>query len=260
MRGEDTAASTTFQGTDAQGRLRQFDSPEAQQANIAQGQADFAQASTDREARQAARPDFGEAVSDRERRAARGDGISDADRRDMAKANRPGASAGAVARGNKVAALLRVDLRTGRPLEDAEVEAAPTPEEIAIAEAKAEGVRLENERKQQIIDQGNQPNATGFQKKRGEWEERAETLREDGASEAEINARRKAFLFGDTFDPFPFEDGGGESPAPTEPPPPSGAIEKLEADPSLAPDFDAKFGEGEAAKILKKKMSFSDSR
>jgi hypothetical protein len=157
---------------------------------------------------------------DRDRRAARGDGISDADRRDMAKANQPGASVGDVARGNKVAALVGVDLRTGRPLEDAEVEAAPTPEEIAIAEAKAEGVRLENERRQQIIDQGNQPNASGFQKKRGEWEERAETLREYGASEAEINARRKAFLFGDTFDPFPFEDGGGESPAPTEPPSP----------------------------------------
>jgi hypothetical protein len=35
----------------------------------------------------------------------------------MAKANRPGASAGDVARGNKVAALTGVDLRTGRPLE-----------------------------------------------------------------------------------------------------------------------------------------------
>jgi hypothetical protein len=51
MRGEGTAEATTFQGTDAQGRLRQFASPEAQQANIAQGQADFAQASTDREGR-----------------------------------------------------------------------------------------------------------------------------------------------------------------------------------------------------------------
>jgi hypothetical protein len=34
----------------------------------------------------------------------------------MAKANRPGASVGDVARGNKVAALAGVDLRTGRPL------------------------------------------------------------------------------------------------------------------------------------------------
>ena len=51
MRGEDAAEAVTTQGLDAQGRLRQFDSPEAQQANITQGQADFDQASADREAR-----------------------------------------------------------------------------------------------------------------------------------------------------------------------------------------------------------------
>jgi len=79
MRGEDTPESTTFQGTDFQGRLRQFDSPEAQQANIAEGQASFAQASADREARQAARPDFGAALSDRDRQAmASGETVSKA--------------------------------------------------------------------------------------------------------------------------------------------------------------------------------------
>jgi len=77
----------------------------------------FEQASADREARQAARPDFGAAVSDRERRAARGDGISDADRRDIAKANQRGASASDVARGDKVAALNGIDRQTGEPLE-----------------------------------------------------------------------------------------------------------------------------------------------
>ena len=257
MRGEDTAASTTFQGTDAQGRLRQFDSPEAQQANIAQGQADFAQASTDREARQAARPDFGEALSDRERRAARGDGISDADRRDMAKANRPGASAGDVARGNKVAALVGVDIRTGRPLEGAGVDTR-TPEQIAIAEARAEGVRLENERKRQIIDKGNQPNATPRDKKISEFEQNAKEGAEAGILKPwEVEAQRKDF-YGKP-PPFGYSSWvqAGEQRVP---PPSAAAIEKLEADPSLAPDFDAKFGEGEAAKILKKKMSFSDSR
>ena len=84
----------------------------------------FEQKSADRESRQAARPDFGEAqeraagtVTDRERRAARGDGMSDADRRDIAKANQRGASAGDVARGMKVAKLNNIDLKTGKPLE-----------------------------------------------------------------------------------------------------------------------------------------------
>ena len=196
MRGEDTAASTTFQGTDAQGRLRQFDSPEAQQANIAQGQADFAQASTDREARQAARSGFGEAVSDRDRRAARGDGISDADRRDMAKANRPGASAGDVARGNKVAALVGVDLRTGRPPEKAV--AAPTPEEIAIAEAKAEGVRLDIERKKQVIEAGRKPDATNFEKFQSDLE----------LADLPPAAKKAALYKKFGIDPFDFPEGG----------------------------------------------------
>lgn len=51
MRGEDTQESTTFQGTDYQGRLTQFASPEARQANLDAGRAGFAQASADREAR-----------------------------------------------------------------------------------------------------------------------------------------------------------------------------------------------------------------
>jgi len=100
--------------TDAQGRMID---PNVDRSS-------FEQASADREARQAARPDFGEAqaraagtVTDRERRAARGDGISDADRRDIAKANQRGASASDIARGDKVAALNGIDRRTGEPLE-----------------------------------------------------------------------------------------------------------------------------------------------
>ena len=92
--------------TDAQGRMID---PNVDRSS-------FEQASADREARQAARPDFGEAVSDRDRRAARGEGISDADRRDIAKAQSPNASASDRARGMKVAEKAGLDWRTGQPL------------------------------------------------------------------------------------------------------------------------------------------------
>ena len=92
--------------TDAQGRMID---PNVDRSS-------FEQASADREARQAARPDFGTAVSDRDRRAARGEGISDADRRDIAKAQSPNASASDRARGMKVAEKAGLDWRTGQPL------------------------------------------------------------------------------------------------------------------------------------------------
>ena len=95
------------QQLDAQGRM----------INPNVDRSSFEQASADREARLAARPDFGAAVSDRDRRAARGGGISDADRLDIAKANRPGASAKDMARGAKVAALNGIDLKTGKAIE-----------------------------------------------------------------------------------------------------------------------------------------------
>jgi hypothetical protein len=129
----DNEGSATVQVQDPQGRFRRAAAPiegESPAENLARtndllpGQAAFQQESADREARQAARPDFGEAqeraagtVTDRERRAARGDGMSDADRRDIAKANQRGASAGEVARGMKVAELNNIDLKTGKPLE-----------------------------------------------------------------------------------------------------------------------------------------------
>jgi len=52
----------------------------------------------------------------RERRAARGDGISDADRRDIAKAQSPNASDSERARGMKVAEIAGLDWRTGQPI------------------------------------------------------------------------------------------------------------------------------------------------
>ena len=88
----------------------------------------FEAESAAREARQAARPDFGVAqtravgtITDRERRAASGQGISDADRLDIAKANRPGASAKDMARGAKVAALNGIDLKTGKTQDESTV-------------------------------------------------------------------------------------------------------------------------------------------
>tara|TARA_R110002073_G_scaffold58625_1_gene148344 strand:- start:525 stop:2291 length:1767 start_codon:yes stop_codon:yes gene_type:complete len=92
--------------TDAQGRMID---PNVDRSS-------FEQASADREARQAARPDFGTAVSDRDRREARGEGISDADRSDIAKAQSPNASASDRARGMKVAEKAGLDWRTGQPL------------------------------------------------------------------------------------------------------------------------------------------------
>jgi len=109
----------------------------------------FEQASADREARQAAGTGFGQAqtraagtVTDRERRAARGEGMSDADRRDIAKANAPGASASDIARGGKVAELNRVDRKTGKPLAQ---EGAMTRAED-LAERKFQAELAENNR------------------------------------------------------------------------------------------------------------------
>jgi len=137
MAGRDDPSAASVQVQDPQGRFRRQaapvagETPEQNQARtdaLFPEQADFRGASADLQARQAARPDFGEAqeraagtVTDRERRAARGDGISDADRRDIAKANQRGASAGDIARGDKVAAEIGIDRKTGEPLEGGEL-------------------------------------------------------------------------------------------------------------------------------------------
>lgn len=124
MAGRDNPSAASVQVQDAQGRFRRQaasvagETPEQNKARtdaLFPEQADFQRKSAEREARQAARPDFGEALTDRERRVARGDGISDADRRDIAKANRQGASASDIARGDKVAAANGIDRKTGKP-------------------------------------------------------------------------------------------------------------------------------------------------
>ena len=83
------------------------------------GQDIMAQASAEREAR--AEAQFGQVRGpdsrDRDRRMASGEGTSMADLTDMAKANARGASPRDVARGQKIADELGVDLKTGKPLE-----------------------------------------------------------------------------------------------------------------------------------------------
>lgn len=100
----------------------------------------------------------------------------------------------------------------------AQREAQPTAEE--------QKAQLEMQRLKQIISQGNSPNATTFQAKRAEFEERMQALSEEGVSPEEIAARRRAFLAGDKFDPLMFggegnsteatpSDGGSTPPAST---------------------------------------------
>jgi hypothetical protein len=145
----DAPQDATVQVQDAQGRFRRQAAPvagETPEQNLARTnsilpeQARFQQASADREARQAARPDFREALSDRDRRAASGEGISTSDRKDMAKANVRGASASDIARGNKIANELGVDLKTG------ESKSTGMTREQNLAERKFQAGLAENNR------------------------------------------------------------------------------------------------------------------
>jgi hypothetical protein len=127
----------------------------------------YSQESKAREARLAARPDFGDAVSDRERRAARGEGISMADRTAMAKANARGASPSEIARGNKIADELGVDLRTGQSLQPAggltfeqqlalrKEQRAGREEVRSVAEQEREWEQTQGEARQERMDEMN---------------------------------------------------------------------------------------------------------
>ena len=79
----------------------------------------YEQASMDREARMAARPDFNEAISDRDRRAARGEGLSQADARDLAQGSARGATKGERARALQIQSRLGMGaFRPGTPRVD----------------------------------------------------------------------------------------------------------------------------------------------
>jgi hypothetical protein len=128
---------------------------------------DYEDQAAAREARLAARPDFGDAVSDRERRAARGEGISMADRTAMAKANARGASPSEIARGNKIADELGVDLRTGQSLQPAggltfeqqlalrKEQRAGREEVRSVAEQEREWEQTQGEARQERMDEMN---------------------------------------------------------------------------------------------------------
>ena len=153
---DDRAAQQKFLASD---KAREFSNRQIRSSIMGDGQ--YGRDSLAREARQAARPDFGEAqtraagtVTDRERRAARGEGMSDADRRDIAKANIRGASASDIARAMKVAELNNVDLQTGKSLDKKDTR---RPDEV-------EQDRLNLLRTQQIIEDGNKPDATKYEK------------------------------------------------------------------------------------------------
>lgn len=88
----------------------------------------------------------GRAVSDRERRMATGEGTSMADLTDMAKANERGASPRDVARGQKVANALGVDLKTGKPLASQEGGQEPMTRAEALAERKFQAELAQNNR------------------------------------------------------------------------------------------------------------------
>jgi len=113
----DAPESATGQFVDPQGRLRRRDKATQELTS------DYTSYEKDAAAReQRAEESFGQARGPDSRD--NETGVSDADRRDMAKANQRGASAGDVARGQKVAERAGVDLATGQPLETEEAKTA----------------------------------------------------------------------------------------------------------------------------------------
>jgi hypothetical protein len=185
---DDRAAQQKFLASD---KAREFSNRQIRSSIMGDGQ--YGRDSLAREARQAARPDFGEAqtraagtVTDRDRRAARGEGISDADRRDIAKANMRGASAGDVARGMKVADLNGLDLRTGQPVQ------ADKPmtekEQLQVEEQKKR-----NELLDQQIATGRNPEATPSEKKKGD---RAAAVKEGLVTQAQADEANKQDILG----------------------------------------------------------------
>jgi hypothetical protein len=125
-----------------------------------------------------------------------------------------------------------------------------TPEQIASDKAKAEGVRLENERKQQVIDKGNQPNATPRDKKISEFESNAKEGVEAGILEPwEVEAQRKDF-YGKP-PPFGYSSWVEAGEQGADSPPPKGeeptAAEGKEAPAASAFDSSSLSGENKAA-------------
>lgn len=117
MGNRDTAESATEQFLDPQGRLRRRDKATGE---LTEQYTSYEKEAAAREQR--AGESFGKARGPDSRD--NETGISDADRRDMAKANQRGASAGDVARGQKVADRAGVDMSTGQPLDTEDTKTA----------------------------------------------------------------------------------------------------------------------------------------
>ena len=196
----DTPESATEQFLDPQGRLRRRDIGTGE---LTEQYSEYEKQAAAREQR--AEEQFGVARGPDARDRDAGE-MSAADARDMAKLRDPNATEGEKARAMQVAERLGRDPMTGAPVKTGQVESD---------KLKIEEQRLENERKQQVIDAGRKPDATPRQKKRGEWEEMQEDMEADGMSPEEIAARRKSFLYGDPFDSYLFEGGGDKEKSPT---------------------------------------------
>jgi hypothetical protein len=125
----------------------------------------------------------GRAVSDRERRMATGEGTSMADLTDMAKANARGASPRDIARGQKVANELGVDLRTGQPI------GSETETDLL----KAEEMKKRNELLDQQIEAGRNPAAT---KTEQEAAEVAQAIKDGIITQEQANEAKKRKLLG----------------------------------------------------------------
>jgi len=147
--------------------------------NLAPNLSDFERESLAREARLDARPDFGEAVSDRERRAARGEGLSQADARDLAQGTDPNASEGQRMRALEIQS--RLGLGQFKPekeltdLEKREIESQIRAREAGIASSERKGsfepriVTIDGQRAMELSPgnfqqiQKDTPNKTGLQ-------------------------------------------------------------------------------------------------
>jgi hypothetical protein len=115
-----------------------------------------------------------------------------ADRTAMAKANARGASPSEIARGNKIADELGVDLRTGQP-RGTEAEDTRTPEQIESDRLAIEAQKLQNERTRQIIAKGKEPDATTAEKKAAS---RAQAVQDGTITQAQADDANKRDLLG----------------------------------------------------------------
>jgi hypothetical protein len=152
---------------------------------------------------------------------ASGEGTSMADLTDMAKANARGASPRDVARGQKIADELGVDLKTGKPLEAADDR---TPEKIESDRLAIEAQKKQNQLLDQQIEAGRKPDATPAEKESAAL---AQAVKDGTITQEQADERKKQKLLGkppglyDTWAEYEAKtgtdaDGNGEIATPEE--------------------------------------------